>query len=712
MYQIAARPHPEARAAAGSWRLSLCVMVLAAVSCASPPPRSPVPEKPETARNQPAVPTVAEQTRDDDLASLVALVNSDDIRVKMEAASALVSLGTPRAVSALFDAYDSSTVPRFRAHVLNTAAAGDIKAFRDRASQAVTDPEEQVRTAACHALLMLAGEDAVRELLAILERTKDPGIMTTIIPALAGSGAEMAVPVLVDLVSSDEAEVAKAALAALERLTGRDFGSDAFQWMQWWSANSHLSRVEWLESANADLRKQIADLQERYQEYIVEVLTWSADETRPAALVRVLAMGLPVVTMHAFDELSGITNTSGLSEEVAGEALTRSLEILTVSRIAVLRAAAARFLGVLGRREAAQPLEAALNDADASVRVAVADALGALGSPSSVQPLTSLIARAEKAKVLSAAVLALGKLKASGSADAIMPLLNSNDASLRESAARALGAIRADTAIGPLMGLVADDPEPRVRWFAADALGEIGDKRASRVLSKALSDANAGVRHAAARALGLIADPEALDALAGALTDTDASVATAAWEALLRMAGQDAQVLCEIARRALDAGLTGQAAQAFERAGPAVGELPEGDRRRCAEVYEAVGRWPAAAEVLASLVGANPDDVELNRRHLAALINAGHLDEAGKAVADLAKRFPDNEPHWWQAQLTIARKLVDSTRWEEAHRYIGSLGSADRKPPPKIADALSQLAEQVTENLPETGDPSSREPYP
>ena len=62
----------------------------------------------------------------------------------------------------------------------------------------------------------------------------------------------------------------------------------------------------------------------------------------------------------------------------------------------------------------------------------------------------------------------------------------------------------------------------KVRWRAAEALGEIGDARAVEpLIAVSLQDENAGVRWGAAEALGKIGDARAIKSLMGALKDKD-----------------------------------------------------------------------------------------------------------------------------------------------------------------------------------------------
>ena len=80
------------------------------------------------------------------------------------------------------------------------------------------------------------------------------------------------------------------------------------------------------------------------------------------------------------------------------------------------------------------------------------------------------------------------------------------------------------------------DDNATVRWKAAEALGEIGDKRAVEPLISALQDDNATVREDAAWALGEIGDKRAVEPLISALQDWDATVRRNAAEALRKLA--------------------------------------------------------------------------------------------------------------------------------------------------------------------------------
>lgn len=89
-------------------------------------------------------------------------------------------------------------------------------------------------------------------------------------------------------------------------------------------------------------------------------------------------------------------------------------------------------------------------------------------------------------------------------ADATLPLihvLGYPDINTRLGAIEALGAIRDPRAISVLAAILASHETSELRWAAALALGEIGDRTAVPALLAALRDTNRYVRYGAAKAL-------------------------------------------------------------------------------------------------------------------------------------------------------------------------------------------------------------------
>jgi HEAT repeat protein len=92
-------------------------------------------------------------------------------------------------------------------------------------------------------------------------------------------------------------------------------------------------------------------------------------------------------------------------------------------------------------------------------------------------------------------------------ADATLPLINLlgyPDINTRLGAIEALGAIRDPRSTKVLAALLASHETSEIRWAAALALGEIGDKTVTPALLSALRDDDRYVRYGAAKALGQI----------------------------------------------------------------------------------------------------------------------------------------------------------------------------------------------------------------
>jgi beta-lactamase regulating signal transducer with metallopeptidase domain len=132
------------------------------------------------------------------------------------------------------------------------------------------------------------------------------------------------------------------------------------------------------------------------------------------------------------------------------------------------------------------------------------------------------------------AATALGKI---GDGKAIPALVKtiSTDASsrVREHAAEALGRIGNKKALSALIEVVENDPEARVREHAASAIGRVGGEGAYDTLVDVYeNDANIGVRAHGAYGLGLLKDSRAFDLLVEGLSSRHPQIRSHCAEAL------------------------------------------------------------------------------------------------------------------------------------------------------------------------------------
>jgi HEAT repeat protein len=94
------------------------------------------------------------------------------------------------------------------------------------------------------------------------------------------------------------------------------------------------------------------------------------------------------------------------------------------------------------------------------------------------------------------AVRRLGELRAKEAIPRVIPLLQAPAAPLRRAAAHALGQLRAQEAVGELRAVAFGDHDPAARAWALFALGCIGIERTDERLLRLASDPNDMVRQA------------------------------------------------------------------------------------------------------------------------------------------------------------------------------------------------------------------------
>jgi HEAT repeat protein len=98
-----------------------------------------------------------------------------------------------------------------------------------------------------------------------------------------------------------------------------------------------------------------------------------------------------------------------------------------------------------------------------------------------------------------------------------------------------LGEIRDKLAVEYLISRLETDSDPKVRAYAAQALGKIRDTNCLHSLLKALNDNAGAVRASAAAALGQIGLSKVAHALFPLLNDSDKNVRRAAAYSQLRL---------------------------------------------------------------------------------------------------------------------------------------------------------------------------------
>ncbi len=192
----------------------------------------------------------------------------------------------------------------------------------------------------------------------------------------------------------------------------------------------------------------------------------------------------------------------------------------------------AHIAGGEGYEEAVPLLVAQASSNNIGVQEAVERALYKIGGPKVVHAMIPLL-RSDDAPVRNTAMELLRRL---GSCDveSLTDLLRDEDVDIRIFASDILGSVGSSLAIGPLSHALLQDPEVNVRYQAAVSLGELALPEAAVSLNKALHDEE-WVQFAVIEALTKIRAESSIGALLSALGRSSDLVASMIVEALGEM---------------------------------------------------------------------------------------------------------------------------------------------------------------------------------
>ena len=228
--------------------------------------------------------------------------------------------------------------------------------------------------------------------------------------------------------------------------------------------------------------------------------------------------------------------------------------------------------------------------------------------PEGVRTGLAMAMRDDQARIRREATWTLGAIvppPAGAAAEASLAAnLRDPDDGVRAAAARVAGAVRA-ASLGDALVAAMNDPREDVQLAAMRALGDIGEKRASRALRERFVHDQRGPGAAAALdGLARLADPSSQPVFFQEVLSKDAELRRAAFEGLARL-GDVAAIRAVEARTGGERDRTVRLARAFALARDAGRGLPE--------LTAAVGDDRHAEQVMAYLV-------ELGRPHVKALV--------------------------------------------------------------------------------------------
>jgi len=204
-----------------------------------------------------------------------------------------------------------------------------------------------------------------------------------------------------------------------------------------------------------------------------------------------------------------------------------------------VRTFAAMALGDTGDASAVQPLVDLLHDPHEGVRRAACTTLGRIGDSSVVAPLVEALGDPDPTfQVAGSAASALAEIGGVAVLNSLKEALLNSRGQVRYWAAQALGQLGDDRAVEALIAVLEHDQDDDVRASVAYALGSLGDRRAIKPLVTALDDDSEEVRGWVAGALGAMgaAAERALPKLSElAQGDPDPDVRTSAMLAIQKI---------------------------------------------------------------------------------------------------------------------------------------------------------------------------------
>jgi HEAT repeat protein len=472
-------------------------------------------------------------------------LRSEDAKVRLEAVTLLSSYDVAHTQARLLPALRDAD-PSVRHEAGRVLGRGKVAAAAPIVIEWLADVDAKTRAVAAEILGELGGDEATSALVRTLGDV-DAGVRLRAVSALGRigkSGQRQVVVPLISRLEDDKSDVRREAIQQLTELGDRRavipmvaaFGDTSLE-----VRKAAVRAVGLLgdRAAVPALTRLVSDPAEEVRTLAVAALGNLGAADAVDALIDLMATGSDafrakvayalgqiaaakdagaaseLASRHLVTALAQPTQKSAAIEalRVAGKAAVPPLVAHLEGRIAGDPGAAVDLLREAGDPRATAALVAEL-DRGRVPTARVLEALGATGDRRALVPVLGLLSSPEPAVRL-AAMTALRPLIGTDArtADVLQSRLADEDGEVRILAAEYLGLSRSAGAVPALARLTGPGHPPRLRLAAVDALGEIGDARATPALLAALRDGPPSLHRAAASALGYVADPAAIPPL-------------------------------------------------------------------------------------------------------------------------------------------------------------------------------------------------------
>lgn len=314
-----------------------------------------------------------------------------------------------------------------------------------------------------------------------------------------------------------------------------------------------------------------------------------------------------------------------------------------------MRREAARILGQLADRRAADNLLRAMRSPEPMIGAEAAIALGRMYDDRARDRLRALV-RSEDPEIRARAAVSLGRLRDREAVPALIEALWVAPTTYdRQEAVRWLGRLRDERAVEPLLVLI---PEFRIRDLSVIALGTIGDRRAYEPLVEMLDwEHHTSIRDDVVRGLGQLGDPRAIPRLVS-VAATEPQLENTS-ESLVRLGAIDAGAIggADIGPR-----LRGAAGFGACHEGPRVHDWDYRNRTWC---------QTDRTEVLVPL--RVPDDLRAAPEGATAVVRARRVDTAAAVpvqlrIGDVALGAAEVDGAWAEHRWPVPREVLSDGR--------------------------------------------------
>jgi HEAT repeat protein len=136
-----------------------------------------------------------------------------------------------RTAEMLSQALGNEESPVVRAQIVRTLAAYPTATSAAAMQRALNDSHEHVRAAACDAWARRGGEEAASTLATVLRTEKSPDVRLRAVRALGNVKDGSAVKALAIALQDNNVAIQNRAMASLESITGRYYGTDVNAWL-------------------------------------------------------------------------------------------------------------------------------------------------------------------------------------------------------------------------------------------------------------------------------------------------------------------------------------------------------------------------------------------------------------------------------------------------------------------------------------------------